>query len=73
MPKLAISAFAALTFLSVPAISGEAEVKSAQSTIERQLNAFSVDDNALAYSFAAPNIKRMFPNVERFMGMVRNG
>lgn len=59
--------------LSVSAFAGEAEIKSAQSTIDSQLKAFLADDGSLAYSYAAPNIKRIFPSVEIFMGMVESG
>ena len=59
--------------LAVPAFAGEAEIRSAQSTIDAQLRAFQSNDGALAYSYAAPNVKRIFPNVEIFMGMVENG
>ena len=55
------------------AFAGEAEVKSAQTTIENQLKAFLADDGELAYSFAAPNVKRVFPTVESFMSMVTGG
>jgi len=44
-----------------------------QSTIERQVQAFLADDGAAAYSFAAPGIKAIFPTVESFMAMVRQG
>lgn len=56
-----------------PALAGEVEVKSAQSTIGAQLRAFQADDGALAYSFAAPNVQRTFPSVDIFMGMVESG
>lgn len=59
--------------IATPAISGDAEVSSAQSTIDRQLKAFQANDGATAYSYAAPNIKRMFPTVEAFMGLVTRG
>ncbi len=55
---------------AVPAFAGDAEIKSAQTTIDSQLKAFLADDGALAYSFAAPNVKQIFPTVESFMGMV---
>ena len=67
---------AALLFgllIATPALSGDAEVSSAQSTIDRQLKAFQANDGATAYSYAAPNIKRMFPTVEAFMGLVTRG
>jgi hypothetical protein len=71
-----------MRWLTVPAIwllmacastAGEAEVKAAQGSIEAQLKAFQADDNALAYSYAAPNIHRIFPTVDAFMGMVSRG
>jgi hypothetical protein len=52
---------------------GEAEIGAAQSTIDSQLKAFQADDGALAYSFAAPAIRQIFPTVESFMGMVTGG
>ena len=58
---------------AVPAFAGEAEINSAQSTIDAQLKAFQSNDGALAYSYAAPNVKRIFPTVEIFMGMVESG
>ena len=63
---IGISTFAA-------ARAGDADVQAAQSAIEGQLRAFQADDGALAYSFAAPNIKQYFPTVDAFMGMVTNG
>lgn len=44
-----------------------------QSVILDQIRAFQAGDHARAYSHAAPNIKRIFPNVELFTSMVRNG
>lgn len=66
------SVFALLTAAS-PARSGEAEIGAAQSVIDSQLRAFLSDDVAKAYSFAAPNIKRIFPTVDNFMAMVKQG
>lgn len=67
---LALSLAPLLVF---PAAAEEAGFEAAQSVIERQLDAFLADDGAAAYSFAAPSIKRMYPTVESFMAMVRNG
>lgn len=58
-----------LIFMS-SAFAGEAEVKAAQSSIDGQLKALIANDGARAYSFAAPNIKRIFPTADVFMGMV---
>ena len=55
------------------AFAGDAEIKAAQSAIDGQLKAFIANDGATAYSFAAPNVKQIFPTVETFMNMVTNG
>ena len=52
---------------------GEAEVRAAQAAIDGQLKALLADDGPGAYTFAAPNVKQLFPTVEAFMGMVTNG
>jgi hypothetical protein len=44
-----------------------------QRVISNQIAAFLADDGALAYSFAAPGIQRLFPSPEMFMAMVRGG
>lgn len=51
----------------------ETDRTAVQSTIEQQLNAFLADDAAAAYSFAAPNIKQIFPTQDMFMNLVRQG
>jgi hypothetical protein len=55
------------------AFAGDAEIKSAQTVIDSQLKAFIANDGATAYSFAAPNVKQIFPTVDTFMNMVTNG
>lgn len=63
-----------LPFLYVTGVfAGDADVKAAQTVIDSQLRAFQAGDDALAYSFAAPNVKTIFPTLESFMGMVANG
>lgn len=44
-----------------------------ESTIQRQIDAFLLDDFETAFTFASPNIKRMFGTSERFGLMVRQG
>ncbi|OXT00164.1 hypothetical protein B7H23_08245 [Notoacmeibacter marinus] len=44
-----------------------------QGPIDDQLQSFQSDNGARAYSHAAPNIRRMFPTLERFMSMVEGG
>jgi ketosteroid isomerase-like protein len=41
--------------------------------IEDQLQAFSTGDHERAYSHASPGIRQIFPNVDSFIDMVRNG
>ena len=56
--------------LALPASAGDAEIKAAQGAIDGQLKAFRAGDNESAYSFAAPNVKRIFPTLDIFMNMV---
>jgi len=41
--------------------------------ISSQIEAFRADDGPRAYSYAAPTIRRIFPNPDIFMSMVREG
>lgn len=45
----------------------------AQTVIESQIEAFLTNDMATAYSYAAPDIKALFPTEEKFGEMVRKG
>ena len=47
------------------------DMAAGQSVIRSQEEAFSHDDAAAAYTFAAPGIKSMFPSADIFMSMVR--
>ena len=71
--RLLLTAGAVVLFGAAAVFAGEAEINAAQATIDRQLKAFLSDDDSTAYSFAAPNIKMLFPTVERFMAMVEQG
>lgn len=62
---------AATLLLLTPARADDAAA--AQSIIESQIQAFLADDMATAYSFAAPSIKRMYPDESRFFDMVKRG
>ncbi len=44
-----------------------------ENVISSQLDAFVVDDGERAFSYAAPVIRRMFGDEQRFMAMVRSG
>ena len=58
---------------AAPVLAGEAEIQAAQSTIDKQLQAFLADDGAAAYSHASPTIKKLYPTVGAFMTMVERG
>jgi hypothetical protein len=68
-------AFAALTFAAAPlrAEVADADRSAIRGIISSQIDAFQRDDGATAYSYASPTIQGLFPTVESFMAMVRNG
>ena len=45
----------------------------AQGVIDSQIRAFRSRDHDQAFSYAAPNMQKMFGSTERFIGMVKNG
>ncbi|MEM7693780.1 MAG: DUF4864 domain-containing protein [Pseudomonadota bacterium] len=55
------------------ALPASADSDAVRGIISAQLDAFRDGDAARAYSFAAPQIRRMFPTPERFIAMVRQG
>ncbi len=66
---LLLAAF--LIGLAFPASAGD-DVAAAQGVIRSQAEAFSRDDAASAYSYAAPAIHDMFPGADTFMFMVQH-
>jgi len=62
---------ALLITLAGPARAAD-DVAAAQGVILSQVEAFSRDDAAAAYSRAAPAIREIFPRADIFMSMVRN-
>ena len=70
MPALFLLA-ALLISLTAPARAAD-DVAAAQGVIRSQVEAFSRDDAATAYSHAAPAIQEIFPQADIFMSMVRN-
>jgi hypothetical protein len=61
-----------LVFLSFAAPACADDVTNAQGVIRAQEQAFSRNDAAAAYSYAAPAIKQLFPQADIFMQMVQN-
>ena len=68
--RVMVLLLALLIGLAAPARAAD-DVAAAQGVIRSQLEAFSRDDAATAYSFAAPSIQGVFPQPETFMSMVR--
>ena len=66
-------AMATVAALAVPAKAQNGGEGASQDIISRQLEAFLSGDFARAYAFASPDIKRIFPTLERFMSMVQSG
>lgn len=64
---------ALVTGFTAVARAGDDDVAAAQSVIRSQEEAFSRDDEAAAYAFAAPAIKSWYRTPDTFMYMVRNG
>ena len=66
----------ALGFAPLAAADGapsDADRTAIQSLINNQIDAFRHDDGAAAYADAAPSIHDIFPTVDAFMAMVKNG
>ena len=59
-----------LVGLAAPARAAD-DVAAAQGVIRSQVEAFSHDDAAAAYSYAAPEIHQIFPQADVFMMMVQ--
>ncbi len=49
------------------------EEKMIRAVVQAQLDAFAADDAGRAFSYAAPNIRKMMGSAENFMAMVRAG
>jgi hypothetical protein len=59
-------------FACPASLSAADDVAAAQGVIRSQEEAFSRGDAAAAYSYAAPAIKKLFPQAEIFLFMVQN-
>lgn len=67
------TAFLVIALIAVLPARANEPLTPAQTVIENQIMAFLNDDIATAYSFAAPEIKAIFPSEEKFGAMVRKG
>ncbi|PTX54794.1 uncharacterized protein DUF4864 [Litoreibacter ponti] len=66
-----ILALVAALFVSQAA--AQERIPGIEQTIQSQVDAFLAEDAATAFTFASPNIKRLFGTPERFGMMVKNG
>lgn len=81
MPRMLSSLFVCFSLLFVaaqvahaePADVTAADRAAMQDVIQQQMDAFRRDDGQTAFSFASPDIRRMFQTPEVFMSMVRQG
>jgi hypothetical protein len=73
--RTTLATFFLLLGLAVAAVpsyaADDAERATIRALIQSQLDAFASDDGAKAYSFAAPSIRRIFPDEAAFLRMVR--
>lgn len=70
---LTLAAFCAATLLAVPSMAQEASRGDIEGVIQNQIDAFLRDDFDTAFTYASPNIKRLFGTSDRFGMMVREG
>ena len=49
-----------------------ADMRTARAVVQAQLDAFAADDAPRAFSLAAPGLREVFGNADRFMAMVRS-
>ena len=76
--RLSLSTFAAPAILAsvlaiLPAAAQSVGDNATQDVIRGQIEAFRTGDDARAFSFASPNIQRMFGTSDRFISMVKQG
>ncbi|MEL6435947.1 MAG: DUF4864 domain-containing protein [Pseudomonadota bacterium] len=72
LPRLFAAIALSLAVLAL-APSARADEAQARNIITQQLESFLSGDFENAYSYASPNIKRIFPTLDRFMSMVQSG
>ena len=70
--KMVRAGAVAITLLTGAASAEDLTAASSRAIVERQFDAFQRDDGQAAYALAAPTIKDMFSDADRFMAMVRD-
>ncbi len=70
---LLVSLLAASRVVSAqPQTVSAADMRTARAVVQAQLDAFAADDAPRAFSLAAPGLREVFGNADRFMAMVRS-
>ena len=76
MPSMRVTILAVLLLAALLGFASAAcaadDIAAAQGVIRSQEQAFSRDDAAAAYSYAAPGIRQLFPEASIFMSMVQH-
>jgi hypothetical protein len=72
MMKMVGAVAVAMTLFIGTASAEDLTAASSRAIVERQFDAFARDDGEAAYALAAPTIKQMFDDADRFMAMVRD-
>ena len=70
--KMVRAGSVAITLLTGVASAEDLTAASSRAIVERQFDAFQRDDGQAAYALAAPTIKDMFSDADRFIAMVRD-
>jgi hypothetical protein len=70
--KMVRAGAVAITLWTGAASAEDLTAASSRAIVERQFDAFQRDDGQAAYALAAPTIKDMFSDADRFMAMVRD-
>jgi len=73
MKQLSIAFFSVMVSLSTFTTALRADEMAAREIIANQLESFLSGDFETAYSYASKDIKAIFPTLDRFMSMVKNG
>ena len=72
MTRLFGAAAVAIALWTGTVLAEDLTAASSRAIVERQFDAFQRDDGPAAYALAAPTIKEMFGDADRFMAMVRD-
>lgn len=59
--------------VSLPAYAEEPRIPAIEQTIQSQIDAFLADDFGKAFTYASPNIQRLFRDSSNFGAMVKRG